>query len=279
MVQQGIGNSPHPTSMRPLQLCRWISLLLLTILLPSCGGSRDEQPTPTTPPSVTVDWDYTALGDSLAFGAIAERGYVPRYADFLRTDANARVTVVDLGVPGWTSADLLDALRNNQALRERLMNAEVVTFDVGGNDLLGARRRFREGTCGGPTNLDCFRTVVDEFKQNWDAILAELLALRSRDNTILRTMDVYNPFVAEQKALGIFDTLRPYLDEVNEHIARTSAQAGIPCARVFVAFNGPNGDQDANAAGLLALDLVHPNDNGHEVIAQAIRQLGYAPLR
>jgi lysophospholipase L1-like esterase len=265
--------------MRPLQPCRWISLLVLAILLPSCGGSRDEQPTPTTPPAVTVDWDYTALGDSLAFGAVAERGYVLRFADFLRTDANARVTTINLGIPGWTSADLLGALRNDTAFRDRVSNAEVVTFDVGGNDLLGARRRFREGTCGGPANLDCFRTVVDEFKQNWDAILAEVLALRGRENTILRTMDVYNPFVAEQKALGIFDALRPFLDEVNEHITQTSAQVGIPCARVFVAFNGANGDQDPIAEGLLSPDLVHPNDRGHEVIAEALRQLGYAPLR
>jgi lysophospholipase L1-like esterase len=264
---------------RPTRPHGLLFLLLLICLLPSCGGSHDEQPTPITPPTVTVDWDYTALGDSLAFGAIAERGYVPRYADYLRTDGNARVTVVNLGVPGWTSADLLDALRNNQTLRERVIDAEVVTFDIGGNDLLGARRRFREGTCGGPANLDCFRTIVNEFKQNWDAILAELLALRNRENTILRTMDVYNPFVAEQKALGIFDNLRPYLDEVNEHITRTSAQAGIPCARVFVAFNGPNGDQDPIAQGLLSGDLVHANDRGHQVIAEALRQLGYAPLR
>jgi lysophospholipase L1-like esterase len=257
----------------------WISaLILLTVFLASCGGSRDEQPTPT-PPAVTVDWDYTALGDSLAFGAIAQRGYVPRYADFLRTDANARVTVVNLGIPGWTSADLLNALRNDLALRDRVMNAEVVTFDIGGNDLLGARRRFREGNCGGPANLDCFGATVTEFKQNWDAILAELLALRNPNTTILRTMDVYNPFVAEQKALGIFEVLRTYLDEVNEHITSTSAQAGIPCARVYLAFNGPNGDQDADAQGLLSSDMVHPNDRGHEIIAEALRQLGYAPLR
>jgi lysophospholipase L1-like esterase len=226
-----------------------------------------------------VDWDYAALGDSLAFGAVAESGFVPRYADFLRTDANARVTVVNLGIPGWTSANLLNALRTDMALRDRVINAEVVTFEIGGNDLLGARRRFREGNCGGPANLDCFGAAITEFKQNWDGILAELLALRDRNATILRTMDVYNPFVAEQQALGIFVILRAYLDEVNQHITRTSAQAGIPCARVYAAFNGPNGDLDADAQGLLSPDMVHPNDRGHQVIAEQLDQLGYAPLR
>jgi lysophospholipase L1-like esterase len=258
-----------------------LAVLLGLILLSNCGNGDNQAATPgtpTPPPSASLDWDYTALGDSLAFGVAAQEGYVPRYAGFIRTDTQANLRVTNLGVPGWTSADLLNALRNNAALRSAVMNAEVVTFDIGGNDLLSARRRFMEGSCGGPENLDCFRVTVDEFKQNWDGILVEILALRSRTATVLRTMDVYNPFVAEQKALGLFERLKPYLDDVNEHIARTTSAAGIPCAQVYVAFNGANGDDDAVAKGYIAVDLVHPNDRGHAVIAEALRATGYAPL-
>ena len=33
------------------------------------------------------------------------------------------------------------------------------------------------------------------------------------------------------------------------------------------------------AKGLITLDGIHPNDNGHRVIADALRALGYAPLK
>lgn len=274
---------PHPTTVAAknrLRLC--LSVLLGVFLLANCGGGDDQSNTPTTPPAApqpTLDWDYAALGDSLAFGVAAQQGYVPRYAEFIRADTQANLRVTNLGVPGWTSADLLNALRNNAAIRNTIMNAEVVTFDIGGNDLLSARRRFLEGSCGGPENLDCFRVAVDEFKRNWDGILAEILALRSRDTTVLRTMDVYNPFVAEQRALGVFERLKAYLDEVNQHITSTAATAGIPCAQVYAAFNGPTGEEDALARGYIAADLVHPNDRGHMVMAEALRATGYAPLR
>jgi lysophospholipase L1-like esterase len=260
--------------LRRLVNLRTVAVLIALIILVNCGGNDNDSPA-----STALDWDYVALGDSLAFGIAAAQGYVPRYAEFIRLDTQANLRVVNLGVPGWTSSDLLNALRGDANLRSAVMNAEVVTFDIGGNDLLGAWRAFLQGSCGGPENLDCFREAVDRFKQNWDSILAEILALRSRDTTVLRTMDVYNPFVGEQKALGIFDRMKPFLDEVNEHITSTATVSGIRCARVYAAFNGPLGDEDAVAKGLISPDLVHANDQGHEVMAQAFRELGYAPLK
>ena len=35
---------------------------------------------------------------------------------------------------------------------------------------------------------------------------------------MLRTMDIYNPYVAADTASGIFTTIEPYLDQVNSHI-------------------------------------------------------------
>ena len=43
-------------------------------------------------------------------------------------------------------------------------------------------------------------------------------------------MDIYNPYVASDMKNGIFDTLEPYLDEVNNYIHSTAAANGIPVA-------------------------------------------------
>jgi len=136
----------------------------------------------------------------------------------VHTDTGAAVSLVDLGQNGWTSADLLQALRNDSALRSTVAAAQVVTWNIGGNDLLHATRLFYANSCRGSDNLQCFRQAVATFVENWDAVVAEILSLRSSSTTILRTMDVYNPFVGQQLADGTFPVLNPFLEAVNAHI-------------------------------------------------------------
>jgi lysophospholipase L1-like esterase len=42
---------------------------------------------------------------------------------------------------------------------------------------------------------------------------------------------------------------------------------------------GDTSDQDPILKGLITVDGIHPNDNGHKAIADALRALGYAPLK
>jgi len=219
--------------------------------------------------------NYTALGDSLAYGILdlSRGGYVPRYASYVQTDTGSTVLLNNLGRNGWTSTQLLNALRTDMAFRNSLANSQVITFDIGGNDFLRIRDSYQSGTCGGADNQDCIRSTVATFKANWSAIIAEILALRSTSNTVIRTMDIYNPFVKQ------FPTLKFYLEDANNYIAATSAANNIPCAKVYQAFNGVNGDEDAGDKGYISpLDPsgVHPGELGHKVIADLFRNLGYA---
>ena len=101
----------------------WLSVfaLFFLLLLVGCGSGT------TGNNSTAPTWQYAALGDSLAAGALAQEGYVPRYATYLNTDAGSNVTTLNLGIPGWHSGDLLNALQNDPVFRDQVSVAEIVT--------------------------------------------------------------------------------------------------------------------------------------------------------
>ena len=220
---------------------------------------------------------YVALGDSLAVGTGASyKGYVDRYADYLRADTSAQVSVTNLGQDGQTSSELLYALRNDASSRQAVSAANVITFNAGLNDLGHAGEAYENGTCGGANNLDCLRAAVEAFKENWYAIIAELLSLRSSTETLIRTIGIgHTPTIFVDDAITSwpsegkiedFRVLKPYVEEVNYHIATTTADKDVPYVEVYLekAHVNPDG--------------VHPNDEGYQVIAEQLRELGYSHL-
>jgi lysophospholipase L1-like esterase len=259
---------------------RLLRLILVVVLL--VGASQG------TTLAAPASWDYVALGDSLATGYGAFKGYVPRYEAHIETDTTVAVTRTNLGRNGWTSSQLLSALRNDPTFRRATREAEILTWNIGGNDLRAARKSYKQGTCGGLDNQDCLRAGVAKLETNWNAITAEVLELRSTKPTIVRTMDIYNPYARTdivsdtwQKydyGMNDFEVFKIYFDQVNSHIASTSNSEGIPYARMYLAFNGTTGDEDPKSKGYLTFDGLHPNNTGHRVIAGELQKLGYAPL-
>jgi lysophospholipase L1-like esterase len=206
-----------------------------------------------------VSWDYVALGDSLAVGVGAHRGYVARYAAYIIADTGAQIDLINLGRSGQTSSQLLHALRNDPTMRQALGTAEVITFNIGLNDLGHAGEAYKNGACGGDDNQQCLGAAVEMFKENWNAIIAELSRLRATEDIIIRTAGLgYTPHVD-----SIFE---PYVDEVNRHIAATATSHDVPFAQLYL------------NAGYMSSDGVHPNDDGYKVVADRLRALGYGPL-
>ena len=130
-------------------------------------------------PKIFAPWDYVALGDSLAAGVGADRGYVERYAARLSADTGIRVRVTNLGISGQTSSQLLDALRNDPSTRRSVRSAEVITFNIGINDLGRAGDAYNSGSCGGDDGQRCLKVAVERFEANWDGVTAEILGLSS----------------------------------------------------------------------------------------------------
>ena len=227
-------------------------------------GAGDASEGTVTTANAPVSLSYVALGDSLAVGLGAYRGYVDRYADYIEADTGVQVEVVNMGQSGETSSQLLYALRNRSSLRQALSAADVITFNIGINDLGHAGEAYENGTCGGFDDQDCLRAAAETFEENWDAIIAELLSLCATGDTVIRTVGLgYTPHVDVAELSGIFE---PYVDEVNRHIATTATNNGIPYAEVHLDKEG------------ISRDGVHPNDEGYQIIAERLRELRYGPL-
>ncbi|MCS6841767.1 MAG: GDSL-type esterase/lipase family protein [Roseiflexus sp.] len=254
--------------MRPLT--RMVLFLLVVVALTMFAPTAPAQAATTaSSPRIT----YVALGDSLGFGLwdFSRGGYVYRYAAMLAADTGATVSLINLSVPGWTSSDLLKALRTSWTFRLSVASAQVVTWDIGGNDLLRARDRYIAGTCGGTA---CLEEAVATFETNWKAIVWEIVRLRGGRPTVYRTMDLYYPFVAQDAASERLPVLLPYLREANAIINSTGC--GVETAQVYQAFNGSYTDP-LQPSQYLSFDGYHPNSAGHAVIARQLRTLGYEP--
>ncbi|MBS3939883.1 MAG: SGNH/GDSL hydrolase family protein [Actinobacteria bacterium] len=272
-------------------------LLAAALLLGACddGGETDASPAPAptagptvapapeesapqaTPTETTTGGgetvSYVALGDSLATGAGATTSYVEVYAAALEDQTGVDLAITNLAVNGWTSTDLLTALQRDETMRTAVAGADLVTVDIGANDLLGAIPFYASDNCGGDDNLQCLRDATAQVEQQWAAILDEVIALRGGEAAGIATIDLYQPFIGNRRVADDFDVLRPVMDGLNEVLTDGAEARGIPVAAVHDAFHGPDGTGDPNDAFLISVDGLHPSNAGHEVIAQELLAL------
>lgn len=178
-------------------------------------------------------FDYVALGDSLAAGrtpyAEHDKGYVDYLVDrFEQSQYN--VEVDKYGVSGYRTTHIFDELYNPTngkyvELQNSIKEAELVTIDIGANDLLAQLPVIQQD----PTKA---QSVLQDIGKNLYSILSAIDELNP--NTKVYVMGYYNPFPylpEEQQA-----QLLPLLDALNETIETVAKQNGdifIPTAKVI----------------------------------------------
>ena len=114
-------------------------------------------------------YDCVALGDSTVE---LSDSYVREILDDVETEYE-RFTYTNLGVSGWTSADLLNALQNNTSMRISVKNADFVVISVGGNDIWQCVMSQMADALG------CAPTEVDTAWQNWSISIIWLPDIRN----------------------------------------------------------------------------------------------------
>lgn len=241
------------------------------------------------------DREYVALGDSLAVGVGAtvpdQLGYVARFNNrYFRANGNGPGVLTNLSVSGETSATFISRgqlAAAVAAIGNPDRDVELVTLDIGGNDLLGLLSPGSPCTVD-PDSLACQADVaatITAFAGNYGQIvgtLAAVLAAEPGDETLM-VMTYYNLFD------GIGHPLEPAVDRallggdlkidcvafhpvfgnpanigVNDVIACVGQSFGATAVDVHPLFDGR-----ALELTHMAVGDFHPNNHGHKVIAQA----------
>lgn len=207
-------------------------------------------------PTLTV----VAIGDSIPAARPREcdgcTGFASLYARALASATGRRVDVVDDAVPGATSSDLASAVVGDGLMRGALARADAVLITIGHNDAPWVHG-------GGSAEGDAAR-----LRENLDAVLTEIEALRRGRPTLVRVTNLYDD--------RDLPSTRPVVRLFNRTICSVAAAHSVPCADVHSAFNGAGGSDDAGP--LLARDHVHPSPRGHRAITRVLARLGFSPL-
>jgi lysophospholipase L1-like esterase/ketosteroid isomerase-like protein len=223
---------------------------------------------------VSTTLTYVAFGDStVVIPGIGMMGY---YKEMLAQDLGVEINLVDRSFMSGGAPRLISLL-DKPELREELGKADVITLQIPTHQLEGPMRLYFSDpeACGGEDNQDCLREAFNQYKQDTDLIFAKLMEVVNPTRQIIRAQDTYLFNVTAVKRVGNFEVYNRYWQDAQKHIHATAAKYGVPVARVYDAFMGPDGSDDPAEKGLMS-DITHASSKGAKLMAQLIRELGYS---
>lgn len=208
---------------------------------------------------------YVVLGDSIAKGTGTEN---PEECCFGKTVADRfGWELVNYGVDGYTSSDLL-ALLDRQDVSSSIRQADYISISIGGNNYLknNVSSLIAQGFAGKSEESE---KIVSAFAVDFAGIISAIRSLNPDAVIIVQTL--YNPrhdstrSIVNKAVKRLNETFYNYLDEhPGEYVI----------ADVYSAI----GDDSS----LIAPDTIHPNEQGHRVIADEIISVissGSAPAK
>ncbi|MGE6258073.1 SGNH/GDSL hydrolase family protein [Heyndrickxia sporothermodurans] len=200
-----------------------------------------------------------ALGDSITFGYnLDENNDHPSKVAFpsiIGKDTDMRVR--NLGVPGWSTEQLLNALRNDDKFRQAVRHADIITLNIGSND-------FLQGLLASIENPDVLPGILENMVENISSIISEIQSLSDAKIVVY---NIFNPFPTESGVHAYVDYILP---PVNSDIYSVIQSSN---GDVFLAdaYSAIGDDQSI----YIIKDDNHPTDLGHKILAEiAIKALG-----
>jgi lysophospholipase L1-like esterase len=232
--------------------------------VPSAAASPTPTPSPTGPYLT-----YVALGDSLLYALESDcdscTSAAVIYGARAQEDLGVRIDVHNLTMHnGLTSVGLLDYLANGARIGR---HEEDVFTVVAAADIISVTIGFNDIESPNPQYL---ADQMAAFAVNLDGILDRIEALRAGKPTAVLLTQIYN---------NGGPTWKSTVEAQNKVICKVAAEHDATCVDIYGPFNGADGLSDPFIKGYLGPDRTHPSQAGMDVIAAALAESGYAPLR
>lgn len=229
----------------------------------------------TNPAETTEPWDLVWFSDSTGWGVadlwgerIAEElGVEVRVHDYATGNLSASL------VRTWIEAE-------DSVHRESVAEAEIIV--IFGNPI-GSGDTSDIGTCVSTSTAPRDppqRYTAEDFMPYGDLLVSiyeTVFDLRKGQPTIVRAIDMYNPVIADWREAGIEAGCTAGWEAFSQTIRDAAAEFGVPTASMFVAFNGPNHDEDPREKGFIGSDKQHTTDQGKAAMVEVLHALGYDP--
>ncbi|CAM3766275.1 GDSL-type esterase/lipase family protein [Alicyclobacillus pomorum] len=223
-----------------------------------------QNPIPALPQG---DKTLVALGDSITFGFNlpgATTSTPSPYAFPYIVGREEHWKVTDLGVPGWETANLLNALQT-KPYESALKKANVVTLDIGSNNFLHTTYALLASTQEQlPAKSDVLSdSLYQQALQQYMQTLPEVIRqIRKWTTAQIILLNLYDPF---PDGSALHDIGEQVVAAANQVIDQTAALNRLPVVDVYRVVNH---HQDTMVR-LSDLDI-HPTIAGQQAIANAV---------
>ena len=214
-----------------------------------------------------------ALGDSVPAGSGCGCTPYPQLTGTELSSPPDTVSVANDAVGGYTTSDVLDQLRNDPAVIDRVRASDVVELEVGANDV------GYSSSCG--TSVACYQPRLPGVQKNLAAIVARVHELRQGQPLLVVLLDYWSVWLGGQYAAAQGEAYvaaaAEVTDQVNAVIRSTASATSSAYVDLRTAFKGP--DHAYDETHYLSNDGDHPNAAGHEKIAEATQAVIERALR
>ena len=196
-----------------------------------------------------------ALGDSLTRGTGDEtgKGYAGSLKEQLATDLKKEVFVLNQGINGYRSGDLLKDLQTKEDIRKTISESDVVVLSIGGNDL------FNPGA--DDINPELIRKRLPIALASLEKVVATINVLNNKAPVLY--MGLYNAFSDLPIGSESGAIVREWNNRAASIVAKYPHSIYVQTEDLF----------SVQGRKYLSSDHYHPNGEGYRRIALRMAQV------
>lgn len=258
----------------------WRCAVVLAVLVVACAAgisaprANPAKARPRTLVAHRTPYPIVALGDSVPSGAACDCTPYPQLSATALSSLGVHdVSVTNLAVGGYTTADVIDQVMHDPQVISDVQQSRLTEVEIGANDI------GYSTTCG--TDAACYAPMVPAVEDNLLAIVQRVHRLTAGHQSLVVLLDYWSDWLggryAQARGPAYVATAAAVTDDVSNAIKAVAEQTGSAYVDLRAAFKGPDYTDDETA--WLADDGDHPNAAGHRLIASAVEEVVQAHLQ